>query len=82
METLDQYLDFAKDIAKYAGEVMIKYFKQNNGASYKGDKTIVTLADTEIGSPVSMVTPPSAERFVRARARVRGVTLGDRKSVV
>ena len=29
---------------------MLKYFKQNNGASYKGDKTIVTLADTEINS--------------------------------
>lgn len=29
---------------------MMKYFKQNNGASYKGDKTIVTLADTEINS--------------------------------
>ncbi len=50
METLEEYLDFAKDIAKYAGEVMIKYFTQNNGASYKGDKTIVTLADIEINS--------------------------------
>lgn len=29
---------------------MLKYFKQNNGASYKDDKTIVTLADTEINS--------------------------------
>ena len=47
---LEEYLDFAKDIAKYVGEVMIKYFNQNNGASYKGDKTIVTLADTEINS--------------------------------
>ncbi len=47
---LEGYLDFAKDIAKHAGEVMIKYFNQNNGASYKGDKTIVTLADTEINS--------------------------------
>ena len=50
METLEEYLDFAKDIAKHAGEVMMKYFKQNNGANYKGDKTIVTLADTEINS--------------------------------
>ena len=47
---LEGYLDFAKDIAKYAGEVIIKYFNQNNEASYKGDKTIVTLADTEINS--------------------------------
>lgn len=29
---------------------MIKYFNQNNGASYKDDKTIVTTADTEINS--------------------------------
>jgi fructose-1,6-bisphosphatase/inositol monophosphatase family enzyme len=49
-QELEEYLDFAKDIAKYAGEVMIKYFNQNNGSSYKGDKTIVTLADTEINS--------------------------------
>jgi len=50
METLDEYLEFAKEIAKYAGNIMLKYFKQNNGASYKGDKTIVTLADTEINT--------------------------------
>ncbi len=48
--SLEEYLDFAKNIAKFAGEVMLKYFKQNNGASYKGDKTIVTLADKEINS--------------------------------
>ena len=47
---LEEYLNFAKEIAKYAGKVMMKYFNQNNGASYKGDKTIVTLADTEINS--------------------------------
>lgn len=46
----NEYLEFAKDIAKHAGEIMIKYFNQNNGASYKGDKTIVTLADKEINS--------------------------------
>ena len=49
-ECLEEYLEFAKDIAQYAGEVMRKYFKENNGASYKGDKTIVTLADTEINA--------------------------------
>ncbi len=47
---MEEYLDFAKDIAYQAGKIMLKYFKQNNGASYKGDKTIVTLADTEINS--------------------------------
>lgn len=50
MELLNEYLEFAKSIAEYAGKVMIKYFNQNNGASYKGDRTIVTLADTEINS--------------------------------
>jgi hypothetical protein len=27
-QELEGYLDFAKDIAKYAGEIMLKYFKQ------------------------------------------------------
>ena len=30
--------------------MQVKYFNQDNGASYKGDNTIVTLADTEINS--------------------------------
>ena len=50
MKAYEEYLDFAKDIAKYAGDIMLKYFNQNNGEKYKGDKTIVTLADTEINS--------------------------------
>lgn len=47
---MEEYLDFAKDIAYQAGKIMLKYFNKNNGASYKGDRTIVTLADTEINS--------------------------------
>lgn len=43
-----EYLKFAVDIAKKAGEIMIKYFKEDNGANYKYDQTIVTKADTEI----------------------------------
>lgn len=50
MDNYEEYLIFAKDIAKYAGGIMLKFFNQDNGASYKGDKTIVTLADTEINS--------------------------------
>ena len=46
---LDSILN-VKDIAKYAGKVMLKYFNQENGEKYKGDRTIVTLADTEINS--------------------------------
>lgn len=44
----EKYLEFAKDIANKAKEIMLKYFKQDNGSSYKFDNTIVTLADTEI----------------------------------
>lgn len=50
MNEYNEYLEFAKDIAKYAGKVMLKFFNEDNGASYKGDKTIVTLADKEINS--------------------------------
>ncbi|MBQ9659603.1 MAG: inositol monophosphatase [Clostridia bacterium] len=50
MNEYNEYLEFAKDIAKYASKVMLKYFNEDNGASYKGDKTIVTLADKEINS--------------------------------
>lgn len=47
---LNDYLDFAKNIAYEAGDIMLKYFKDNNEASYKFDETIVTKADTEINS--------------------------------
>jgi len=42
------YLEFAKEIAQFAGETMRKYNNQDNGASYKFDNTIVTKADKEI----------------------------------
>ena len=42
------YLEFAKEIAIKAGEIMLKYFKSDNGSKYKFDQTIVTKADTEI----------------------------------
>jgi fructose-1,6-bisphosphatase/inositol monophosphatase family enzyme len=48
MENLNEYLEFAKDIAKHAGKVMLKYFNLEGVSEYKGDRTIVTLADTEI----------------------------------
>lgn len=44
----EKYLEFAKEIAYEAGRIMLKYFKGDNGASYKYDQTIVTKADTEI----------------------------------
>lgn len=42
------YLQFAKDIAYKAGEIMVKYFNQFNNSNYKDDNTIVTIADKEI----------------------------------
>ncbi len=44
----NEYLNFAKEMALEAEKIMLKYFKQNNGESYKCDRTIVTLADKEI----------------------------------
>lgn len=44
----EKYLEFAKEIAKEAGRIMTKYFNAKDISSYKGDKTIVTLADKEI----------------------------------
>ena len=46
----EKYLEFAKEIAKEAGKIMTKYFNMEGVSSYKGDKTIVTLADKEINS--------------------------------
>lgn len=45
---MKEYLNFAVEIAIEAGKIMHKYFKENNGANYKFDQTIVTKADTEI----------------------------------
>lgn len=44
------YLDFAKEIAYEAGNIMRKYFMKKDISSYKGDKTIVTIADKEINA--------------------------------
>lgn len=43
-----EYMEFAKEIASKAKEIMLKYFNEDNKSSYKGDKTIVTIADKEI----------------------------------
>lgn len=45
---MERYLEFAKNIAYTAGNIMLKYFQSNNGTSYKFDQTIVTQADIEI----------------------------------
>ena len=46
----EKYLDFAKEISEEAGKIMTKYFNMNEISDYKGDRTIVTLADKEINS--------------------------------
>lgn len=43
-----KYLEFAIDIAYKAKEIILKYFNEDNGSSYKFDSTIVTKADTDI----------------------------------
>ena len=50
MSQEEEYLNFAKEIAYEAGKIMKKYFEKKDISSYKGDNTIVTLADTEINS--------------------------------
>ena len=50
MKEYEEYLEFAKEIAIEAGKIMKKYFSRKDISSYKGDKTIVTLADKEINS--------------------------------
>ncbi len=47
---MEKYLEFAKEIARGAGEITRKYFSGENGANYKYDQTIVTKADTEINT--------------------------------
>lgn len=50
MNEYENYLQFAEEIARKAGQIMKKYFSRKDISSYKGDKTIVTLADKEINS--------------------------------
>ena len=47
---MEEYLEFAKQIAIKAGQIMLKYFKEDNGVKYKFDQTIVKKADTEINN--------------------------------
>lgn len=46
---LEEYLEFAKSIAKTSGDIMKKYFLvKENGKEFKFDNTLVTKADREI----------------------------------
>ena len=39
---MEEYLEFAKEIAYGAGKIMLRYSKENKEISFKGDRTIVT----------------------------------------
>jgi len=45
-------LQFAKKLARRAGEIILKHFQRNLNERIKEDKTIVTIADDEINSLV------------------------------
>ncbi len=42
-----EYLDFAREIAREAGQVTLAYFRRNPEAETKADRTPVTIADRE-----------------------------------
>ncbi len=53
MSELDQYLDFAKELALEAGGVMKRYFRSHElGTTWKEDFTPITEADTQINKMV------------------------------
>ena len=47
---LNDYLEFAKEIALYAGKIMLEFYNDNIDLNYKEDKTVVTLVDKKINS--------------------------------
>lgn len=46
----NEYLDFAKEIALYAGKIMMENYHNDIALNYKEDKTVVTLVDKKINS--------------------------------
>lgn len=55
-----EWLDFAKSVAREAGDIMQKYFGKKPDAHLKADNTIVTIADEEINQ---LVIKRVAERY-------------------
>ncbi len=49
---MEQYLGFAKSLAKEAGEIALKYFSFETETTWKGDNSPLTQADTEINDLV------------------------------
>ncbi len=46
----NEYLDFAKNIALYAGKTMLEFYNDKIDLNYKEDKTVVTLVDKKINN--------------------------------
>ena len=49
---MEQYLEFAKGLAKEAEEIALRYFSFETETTWKGDDTPLTKADTEINDLV------------------------------
>ena len=49
---MEEYLEFAKQLAKEAEEIALKYFSFETETTWKGDNTPLTKADTEINDLV------------------------------
>ncbi len=49
---MEKELQFAKELARQAGEIILKYFQRDLNQRIKEDKTIVTIADDEINELV------------------------------
>lgn len=45
-----EYLEFAKQIALYAGKTMLDFYNTNIDLNYKEDRTVVTLVDKKINN--------------------------------
>ena len=45
---MEEYLEFAKEIAIYAGDIMLKLYNSNIDKGFKEDRTVVTIVDKEI----------------------------------
>lgn len=52
MNTYEKELEFAKNMAREAGEIMLKYFDANQKTEFKEDNSPVTIADKMINSLV------------------------------
>jgi fructose-1,6-bisphosphatase/inositol monophosphatase family enzyme len=57
---MEEYLNFAKQLAEQAGEIMLTYFKLGVEHETKSDATPITIADTQINK---MVIDAVAEQY-------------------